>query len=290
MNARRLMLALVFAAGLGTVLAAVAAASSLAAPEAPPLTASQRAQLAGVNFVNGCRFSHAANDDPIVFPGQPGKSHNHSFVGNRTTSASSTLETLLGAASSCDRAGHTAAYWMPSLVVDGSLVSPLGATIYYRRRTLDAVRAFPAGFRVIAGDAYATTPQSRTVAFWNCGAAGGAAPSPTVPTCPPGRASALRLHVTFPSCWDGRDTDSADHKSHMRYATRGRCPATHPVALPAITLIYRYPSIPAGSTVALSSGGQLTAHADFFNAWDQATLQRLVDGCLNALRHCGHGS
>jgi hypothetical protein len=40
----------------------------------------------------------------------------------------------------------------------------------------------------------------------------------------------------------------------------------------------------------LASGGQLSAHADFFNAWRQADLQALVDGCLNALRHCQRGS
>jgi hypothetical protein len=41
--------------------------------------------------------------------------------------------------------------------------------------------------------------------------------------------------------------------------------------------------------VSLSSGGQYSAHADFFNGWQQGTLVALVQGCLNALRHCGHG-
>ena len=39
----------------------------------------------------------------------------------------------------------------------------------------------------------------------------------------------------------------------------------------------------------LASGGQYSGHADFFNAWNQATLQGLVTGCLNALRHCQQG-
>ncbi len=289
MNARRIVLALVFTVGLGAVLATIAAASSLGS-KSPPLTAAQRAQLAGVNFVNGCKFSHASNDDPIVFPAKPGKSHHHSFVGNRTTNAFTTGASLLAGSSTCDRAGHTAAYWMPSLIVHGSPVMPLGATIYYRRRTLDPVRAFPPDFRMIAGDAYATHPQGRMITFWNCGPAHGIGPSATIPSCPPGRVTALRLHVTFPSCWDGSNLDGADHKSHMRYPTRGRCPATHPVEMPAISLIYRYPQIPHGAGVSLASGGQLSAHADFFNGWDQATLEGLVDGCLNALRHCGRGS
>jgi hypothetical protein len=286
MNVHRVVLALVFTAGLGVVLVAVAAASGLGGPHATSLTAAQQAELAGVNFVSSCSFSHFASDDPILFPGQPGKSHHHSFVGNRTTGASSTLASLLAGGSSCDRVGDTAAYWMPSLLVNGKYAAPTRATIYYRRRTLDRVVPFPAGFRMIAGNAYATAPQAQTVTFWNCGA--GVASSSAIPTCT--RRSFLRLHVTFPSCWDGRNLDSPDHASHMRYATRGGCPATHPVQLPAITLIYRYGRIPARASVALASGGQFSGHADFFNAWDQATLQRLVDGCLNTLRLCARGS
>jgi hypothetical protein len=284
---RRLALPALFVIGLALTIVASAAALGSAGNGAP--TAMSRAALVGVNFVNTCGFSHRATDDPIVFPGQPGRSHDHSFVGARTTSAFSSLSSLAASASSCTRAGHTAAYWMPSLVVDGVTVAPVGATIYYRRNTLAPVTAFPAGFRVIAGNAKATSPQGRTVTSWNCGVAGDVRASATVPQCPPGRATALRLHVTFPSCWDGRNLDATNHQSHTAYAVRGRCPSSHPVAVPAITLIYRYPSI-SGASVALASGGQLSAHADFLNSWDQSTLQSLVDGCLNALRACKKGS
>ena len=178
---------------------------------------------------------------------------------------------------------------MPTLVVAGRPVEPLGATIYYRRRTLDPVQAFPRNLRMIAGDPGATAPQDRHVTFWNCGVAAGVAPSAAVPTCPDARRAGLRLHVTFPSCWDGRNLDSRDHQRHMAYPMRGRCPAPHPVAVPAISLIFRYP-VTGGPGVVLSSGGQYSGHADFINAWDQQELQALVDGCLNALRHCGRGT
>jgi hypothetical protein len=42
--------------------------------------------------------------------------------------------------------------------------------------------------------------------------------------------------------------------------------------------------------VSLSSGGRYSAHADFFNAWNQGRLASLVRGCLNALRRCGRGT
>lgn len=285
MKARRIFLSSLFLSGLAAAIAVTATALGAAGSSG---IAPSRASLAGVNFVNHCQFSHRAPDDPIVAPGIPGASHDHTFVGSRSTSASSTLASLLASPSSCDQPGHTAAYWMPTLLAAGRPVEPMGATIYYRRSTLAAVTPFPPGLRMIAGDAKSTAPQSTRVTSWNCGIAGGVERSSLAPSCPAGRRTSLRLHVTFPSCWDGRNLDSVDHKSHMAYPVRGRCPSTQPVATPAITLIYRYPS--TSGAVALSSGGQITAHADFFNSWSQATLTGLVDRCLNALRHCGHGT
>lgn len=45
--------------------------------------------------------------------------------------------------------------------------------------------------------------------------------------CPSG----LRLQIVFPSCWDGVNLDSPDHRSHMSYPDRvdnGKCPPSHP--------------------------------------------------------------
>ena len=247
------------------------------------------AKLRGVNFVSSCTFSHRAPDDPIVFFAQPGASHDHSFVGNTGTNASSTLSSLLAGGTTCNRPGDTAAYWMPTLLVNGQTVTPTRAQIYYRRRTMRSVEAFPPGFRMVAGDAKATAAQSLRVTFWNCGVGGGVAPTSTVPTCSDDRRNALRLHVTFPSCWDGKNLDSANHQSHVAYPVGGRCPAKFAHALPQISLIYLYRTT-GGPTASLASGGQLSGHGDFFNAWRQSDLQSLVDGCLNALRHCQRGS
>jgi hypothetical protein len=272
------------ALGVAVWIGVVAHTSDAARPAAPNL-----GSLQGVNFVGSCAFSHMAMDDPIVSPGQPGASHDHSFVGNTTTNAFSTLRTLRAGSTTCKRAGETAAYWMPTVLLNGGMVTPQSATIYYRRKTLAPLKAFPPGFKLIAGDRQATAPQGMRITFWNCGAASTVAASSTVPTCPNTRTESLRLHVNFPNCWDGRRLDSPDHKSHMAYSDRGTCPATHPVALPAISLIFRY-AITGGPGVTLSSGGQYSGHADFFNAWRQGTLASLVKGCLNALRHCGRDS
>ena len=245
-----------------------------------------RADLVGVNFVENCRYSHQAPDDPIVFPGKPGLSHQHTFVGNETTNAFSSFGSLRSGTTTCLRQDDTAAYWVPALYQGSTAVLPVAATIYYRRGTLASVSPFPNNLRVIAGTAKATSPQGMRITFWSCGIASGVDRSAEVPTCPDTRGSFLRLHIRFPECWDGRRLDSSDHSSHMAYAVRGECPSTHPVEVPQITQIYRYASR-GGEGFSLASGGVYSAHADFVNAWKPGALRRLVEGCLNALVHCG---
>jgi len=271
-------------------LAAVAAAVALAAgdePAPPSGSVTSVDQLRGVSFVSHCAFSHRAPDDPIVYPGRPGASHDHTFLGSVTTDAFSTDASLRAAASTCIRRGETAAYWVPTLFVNGQPVVPAAASVYYRRGTLADVKAFPPDLRMIAGSSAATSPQPMSVTRWDCGIEAKVAASSDPPACPPGPRTALRLHVSFPECWDGQNLDSSDHHSHMAYDVEGVCPASHPVALPEIELILRYPEIKG--SVALSSGGVYSAHADFVNTWDQIRLEGLVTDCLNGLRFCGGG-
>lgn len=253
-----------------------------------PLPRSGNGQLG--QFITPCRYTHRAFDDPIVYPNQPGRSHSHDFFGNGSTSATSTLDSLNTAPTSCRRLQDRSAYWVPTLLYDGRPVTPQGATIYYRDAGKDpaTVRPFPAGLRVIAGDSKATGPQSLDIVSWGCGSDSGIERQPAPPVCPTGRS--LVGTVRFPDCWDGVNLDSGDHKSHMAYALKVRggraCSGSHPVAVPKITFNIRYP-VPGGPSVSLASGSALTEHADFFNAWDPPTLASLVVGCLVAEVKCG---
>ena len=148
-----------------------------------------------MNFVTTAVSATGAGRSDRVLP-EAGASHDHRFVGNTTTSAYSTVESLLGG-TTCKRRGETAAYWMPTLLVDGSPTMPEGATIYYRRKTLQAVTAPPAGFKMIAGTR-TRRRRSPTVTFWNCGVNGGVRPSSDSAGVPRRPRSGLRLHVTFP--------------------------------------------------------------------------------------------
>ena len=109
-----------------------------------------------------------------------------------------------------------------------------------------------------------------------------------MPQCPGGPSQSLHASIEFPSCWDGRQLDSPDHRSHMVYANAdsGACPADHPVSLPQITYEIDYPGITGGSQYTLSSHGAYSMHADFFAAWDPQVQNALVTGCLNAGLNC----
>ncbi len=260
------------------VAAGVAGSAGGARSTSPPLR--------GVNFISVCQFSHRGPDDPIVLPRQPGYSHDHTFVGNTTTDAYSTPARLRSGGTTCRRQADKAAYWMPTLSVGGDPVTPTVAIAYYQRHTKAAVKPFPPALQMIGGNSGSTVPQSLLVTYWDCGDLVNVPRSSNIPDC---RDGALSLHVNFPDCWDGSGLLYENGK-HLRYSSNGRCPKTHPVALPALSLVFRYPVQTPAGPAALSSGGQHSGHADFINAWDQNVLASLVAGCLNRYRHCGTGS
>lgn len=261
---------------------AVVSAVSLAAGAAATLTTGSAATSGG-QFTVQCDYSHTLRDDSIVFPQMPGASHAHDFYGNVSTNASSTYAGLLGAGTTCTTPDDTAAYWQPTLLVNGSPVAANAERAYYANATKGPIRAFPAGLRVIAGNSRATGPQPTSVFYWGCAHDENAGQLTSPPQC----TDQLRAHIVFPNCWDGVNLDSADHRSHMAYSSGGRCPADHPVALPRLTIAVGWNATPAPASVSLSSGPAYTMHADFLNSWRQGALESLVSRCLAAHLNCG---
>lgn len=239
-------------------------------------------------FTSVCDFVRHRADDPIVFPGQPGASHVHSFFGALETNAFSTYESLQGSGTSCEFAGDTAAYWIPSLLVRGAPVSPVVAKIYYNTGHKDgaSIRPFPPRLQMIAGDAHARAdePQSLRVVDWAC-SAGMALDQTVAPHSCFGTGNRIEAHVRFPDCWDGVHVNPPDHRSHMAYSERGVCPSGW-VPVPKIVLAIEW-GISSADGVSLSSGGAHTLHADFYNSWDQAALRSAIDRCLHAGVGCG---
>lgn len=248
------------------------------------------------SFNVSCPLSHTKPDDPIVFPGVTGASHMHNFYGNVSTAAASTEQSLLAASSDCTHGfGNTdhSAYWVPTLYqknVSGVMqpVTPSHATIYYQGdgSAGQKIVAFPQGLRMIAGDSRALSPQPTSIVSWHCvNSSSLGTLSAAIPNCSSGQTLTATIH--FPSCWDGHNLDSADHKSHMAYIQGKTCPADHPVRVPALMYSITFPTAHGNSSsLVLSSGSQYSMHADFFAAWDNRVQSALVNSCLNAGKHC----
>ena len=177
------------------------------------------------------------------------------------------------------------------------------------------VKPFPAGMKIVAGDPLASAPVQYGPASFSCdGNAVGNdntfpyVPDPRGPHTIPSMADCgvgheIHAQVVFPSCWDGVNLDSPDHRSHMVYNfppgpegnQNGACPPSHPVVVPQITVKMVYPIVQGDNTAnwrltsdtysdTLPAGYSL--HADWFNAWDPAIMQTWVTDCLVAGNDC----
>ena len=264
-------------------LAALLALTGSLAAAGPASAADEPPRVPYHEMHANCTVNHSLSDDPIVFPGLPGASHNHSFVGNPTTNANSTPQSLVGGTTSCEDTLDASGYWFPTLLQRGVPLQPDKPTVYYKSDVRDyrTVKPFPAGFKLLVGDVR-TPDAAHFQGNWQCtGYRGNDIPS----SCPSG--SSLQVRLTAPSCWDGVHLDTADHKSHMAWPVNGACPADHPVPLPMLEIKLPYP-LRNGDTggLAYSSGASYSFHYDFMNGWDPARQAYLVSYCINGGRQC----
>jgi uncharacterized protein DUF1996 len=282
-----------------------------------------------------CLPGHLAYDDPIVFPGQPGRSHLHQFYGNTGTNANSTYRSLRTSGNStCMSPVNRSAYWMPAMLDGrGNVVRPDYVTIYYKRRPASDPKCNPArdpaaegicvplpnGLKFVFGYNMLNPSTAPTGAlYFNCDGAGatlGHYPDIVAASrfCPSG--SRLGALISAPNCWDGRNLDSPDHRSHVSYMVRDRmtgvvaCPATHPYVIPTFTMgawymtdstLDRSGSWTAGRTVTWHLASDVMAgmpmarpgttfHADFMMAWDPAVKDLWHANCIDRMLSCAAG-
>lgn len=264
-------------------------------------------------------------DDPIVYPGQPGKSHLHQFFGNTKADAFSTYESLRKTGeSSCANALNRSAYWMPAMMDGkGFVVPPDYVTIYYKRFPKGSADCFkqakggcvdlPRGLRFIFGRNMLNMAELPTgAAYFNCDGPG-AIPGhyPDIPTaaknCPVG--ARLGAVINAPDCWDGKNLDSPDHRKHVAYAawighSYAECPSTHPYVIPAFTMgawfttdatldrsgtwdgTFNSWHLSSDDMPGMPMKPGTTFHADWFGAWSDSVLKMWHDGCLDKLLNC----
>jgi hypothetical protein len=305
----------------------------------------------GIFRIN-CDFAYASYDDPIVYPGQADAAHYHKFFGSLFADYNTDIESLhrLGPDqnarySSCQGNGlNRSAYWYPTLlapryddadqaIVDGSgddqwqtVEAVVGndevahEVFYYSAGVdnLTSIQPLPLGLRMIAGNPNQGTEgfQDSSIIRWHCQSwESDDANNPDfrgeIPECvAPDR---LRADIFFPSCWNGVDLDSDDHKSHMAYPVDqgGRdgmvCPDSHPVPVVRVSYHLAFPVKPDNYEPASRSSrswrlasdsylvsehvrGGRSLHADWINAWHPEVMQALLENCIQSGLDCHDGN
>ncbi|GAA5863910.1 hypothetical protein JCM3774_004415 [Rhodotorula dairenensis] len=245
--------------------------------------------------------------DPLTNPGGI-SGHVHTISGGSGFNLDMTFQDARASkCTSCQVKQDLSNYWTPVLYfahANGSftLVDQGGLLIYYlpRRNKADTgpVKAFPDGFRMLAGNPYKRSFDGSAMAKAigiNCI---GGQQKPTkrheFPTenCP----DAMRMEIMFPSCWDGKHLDSPNHHSHVAWPIgdeNGPCPSGYPVRIE--TLFYemwwstdpwkdRWKEAKNTSQPFVLSTGDPTGyslHGDFLNGWDSKILQKAIDECTS---------
>ena len=286
-----------------------------------PIPASAAPDVVGAfRFI--CSAGQLLKDDPIVYPGQAGKSHLHQFYGNTGTNASSTYSSLRKSGqSTCMSPLNRSAYWMPAMLDGkGNVVRPDHIQIYYKRRPKSDPKCtagnyqaegncvdLPNGLKFVFGYDMVTGTPPTGEAYFNCKGTGAtAAHYDNIPAAIAGCVTGGQIGAVIkaPDCWDGKNLDSANHRDHMAYSNYGtwgyrKCPTTHPYVIPGFTLQAWY-TIAAGDDLklwSLSSDAMhpelphgSTFHADFFMAWDPTVKGMWHANCIDKMLNCAAGN
>jgi len=269
-------------------------------------------------FTVNCHPLTIQRSDPVVQPGIA-SSHVHSVVGgNAFQRLMGPMDATKANLTTCDKAIDHSNYWVPQMyhyrVADKMWeMVPFGHNaVYYQLRACDYApgltrcdnptiegtkipMAFPDGFRMVAGDplrrTYNDSDKAQRAVHMVCltyDSDGVGVSSQQGPAFPTGHCDKMRAEVYFPSCWDGKNLDTPDHKSHMAYPAigdynTGVCPESHPVALFSIFYEFFFDTGSFKDSKFAFANGDPTAygfHGDFIMGWtDRALLQTAHMDC-----------
>jgi predicted outer membrane protein len=246
------------------------------------------------------------SDNWIVAPGKPnGAQHMHDYIGSTATDNSTEAGDLLASDTNCDLDNRSTFYWPvlrdtsqvgPDDNQDGGgldgnvgeIIEPAQVVMQFLGNPTGPVSPMPQLLRVITGDAKAVTNGPDNVrAQWTCRGFEDRVTT-QYPLCPEG--SRLLRVLDFPSCWDGENLDSEDHRSHITFPDEdsGACPQDT-VAVPKLRMILAYDQ-PGGRNFALDGFPDqqhhpATDHGDFVNGMPDELMDAVVE-CLNEGLQC----
>ena len=175
---------------------------------------------------------------------------------------------------------------------DGVIQEPKAADITFRGSPVGDVVAMPKFLKILYGDAKRSiNGDKNTKASWTCAGFEEKVLTDKYPICPNG-ANVKRIH-DFPGCWDGKNTDSANHRDHVAFAdANGKCQNGFK-AIPQLRITLTY-DIPADvqknaqykvDSFPAEKHDPQTDHDDFANVMSDQIMKRLVD-CVNTGKAC----
>jgi hypothetical protein len=248
-------------------------------------------------------------DNVIVAPGvSNGAHHMHDYVGNQANDAFASDDDLANGDTSCRNQGDKSTYYWPVLRLQngedendadadgggkdqnvGEIQTPASVTLKFAGNPTSKVVAMPRFLRIITGDAKAlTNGDANANASWSCTGFENRQLKDKYPICPDG--SKVVRTFNFQSCWDGQNTDSANHRTHVAFADQqsGACPQGFK-AIPQLVQRIVY-DVPPGPGFAVDSFPEqlhkpVTDHGDFINVFDENLMQRVAK-CINRGQRC----
>ncbi|KAK5148930.1 hypothetical protein LTR04_000305, partial [Oleoguttula sp. CCFEE 6159] len=253
-----------------------------------------------------CGVIQTGRIDPIVTPGGI-SSHVHKIAGGYNIGLNSSYEDMTNSkCTSCEIGADKSAYWTPQLYyrhANGKFqdVPNSGMTVYYLGRgdNRDSIQPFPAGFRMLSGNALARSYDNTTMTYnngrpvadrvsFNC--LDSTTQYPETPNMIHTKCSnGLRAQIQFQSCWNGVDLYKTDnsHVAYMSTIDNGVCPPSHPVQLVHLFFEVLY----GVAQIDTTDGGQFMFaygdptgfgfHGDFLNGWDPEVLAPALKQCAN---------
>jgi hypothetical protein len=277
-------------------------------PNRDPLAQAQGQGSTG-SFVSPCgnnENQHMNPDNFIVAPGVAnGAEHMHDYVGNLDTDKDTDDQSLAAGGTTCTNGDQSTYYWPLMRDINGqagdanqpgggqegnngAILQP-EATMEFRGNAVEPVNPMPDFLRIITGDAQAVSNgPTNANAKWTCEGQENLVLDNKYPICPAG--SRVMRQIDFPSCWDGENLDSADHREHIQFPDEqtGECEGnTQPVPQLRMTLKY---NVPPGESFAIDSfptenRDPITDHGDFVNVMPDQLMQQAVN-CINTGQRC----